>query len=97
MASRRLRQRAAAPAPPAAPAAPPTYLTLTELAARAGMKYGSLRTLRGRQLARYRAGATPAPWDLPEPDKVFGKSPVWSTTTGDAWIKAREDHYHRRP
>ncbi|QIN94396.1 helix-turn-helix DNA-binding domain protein [Arthrobacter phage Abba] len=70
-------------------------LGYVELAELLGISVESARTYNGRaQLHRRQAEETGdasliRPGDLPAPDQVFGKSPVWEEKTIDRWLKNR--------
>jgi predicted DNA-binding transcriptional regulator AlpA len=59
------------------------YLTSEQLADRLGVRRGSIH--------RYRTRG-----DLPEPDEVIGRSPVWKVETIECWEAARPGHGWRR-
>jgi len=56
--------------------APPEFLTLADIAERAGITRGSAEVYRKRG-------------DLPAPDIMLGRTPGWLTTTIDAWLATR--------
>lgn len=67
---------------------PEQYLTLTQIAERAGITPGSARIYHKRAAANRAAGDTRA-GDLPAPDITLGRTPGWSTRTIDTWLTAR--------
>lgn len=64
------------------------YLDYRAIAERMGVSVPVLR----KYLAisrRNRENGTPSFSDMPEPDHMFGRTPVWKPTTIDRWIKRR--------
>lgn len=59
------------------------FLTGAELAARIGIQTASIYRYRSRG-------------DLPEPDEMIGRSPLWKVETIDAWLKDRPGHGWRK-
>ncbi|MGX4657119.1 helix-turn-helix transcriptional regulator [Micromonospora sp. SCSIO 07396] len=55
------------------------YLDSAELAARLGIQTASVHRMRSRG-------------DLPEPDRMIGRSPAWRPATIDAWQASRPGH-----
>lgn len=73
----------------------PMYLDLSAAAERTGIRYRTLRNYhhraeRHRRLAEQENNPSYIrPGDLPKPDNVFGRSPVWEPATIDAWLASR--------
>lgn len=67
---------------------PPALLTLADIAERLGIGVESVRTYHSKAIRNRREGL-PRPGDLPPPDAVFGRSPVWRTSTVERWIRRR--------
>ena len=65
-----------------------TLLTLADIAEEIGVTVDSIRVYHQRATKNRRAG-TERPGDLPEPDDVFGRSPVWHRSTIRRWIDRR--------
>lgn len=63
-------------------------LGLSAIAQRYGWTYGTVRALHNKSAKRRREDDVRA-GDLPEPDQRFGRSPVWLSSTLEAWIDAR--------
>ncbi|KXK63334.1 hypothetical protein AWW66_03205 [Micromonospora rosaria] len=59
------------------------YLDSAALAARLGIKTTSIHRMRSRG-------------DLPEPDRMIGRSPAWRPSTIDAWQAGRPGHGWRK-
>lgn len=59
------------------------FLTAEQLAARLGIKRGSIYRMHTRG-------------DLPEPAEKVGRTPLWSVATIDAWMAARPGHGWRK-
>ncbi|MCX4470434.1 hypothetical protein OOK41_08960 [Micromonospora sp. NBC_01655] len=59
------------------------YLDSAALAARLGIKPASIHRMRSRG-------------DLPEPDRVIGRSPAWLPATIDRWQASRPGHGWRK-
>jgi predicted DNA-binding transcriptional regulator AlpA len=64
------------------------YLTLSDIAAVIGVGVDSIRVYHQRATRNRRSGS-PKPGDLPKPDETFGRSPVWSSETINAWVESR--------
>ncbi|AWN03710.1 excisionase [Gordonia phage Jace] len=64
------------------------FLDLAGVARLVGVSEGSIRTYHTRATANRKAG-TPKPGDLPEPDEIFGRSPVWKQTTIERFMRNR--------
>lgn len=64
------------------------YLDTIEVAKMAGVTYNTARFYLQQARANRRAGA-PKPGDMPEPDRVFGRSPAWRRSTIESWLAAR--------
>lgn len=64
------------------------YLDTLEVARMVGVTYNTVRYYLQQARANRRAG-TPKQGDLPEPDRVFGRSPVWRRSTITRWLAAR--------
>lgn len=67
---------------------PLKVLTLPDIAAEIGVGVDSIRVYHQRAARNRRAGA-PRPGDLPEPDQIIGRSPVWHEKTIENWISRR--------
>lgn len=59
------------------------YLTADELAQRLGIQRTSVHRYRSRG-------------DLPEPDEYAGRTPLWATSSVDAWLEQRPGHGWRK-
>lgn len=59
------------------------FLTADQLAARLGIQRASVH--------RYRVRG-----DIPEPDEYVGRTPLWKTTSIDAWLSGRPGHGWRK-
>lgn len=70
------------------PTAPGDLLTTDEIAAMIGLTPASARTLHQRATRNRREGK-PGERDMPEPDARFGRTPVWTRATVEAWKRAR--------
>lgn len=74
---------------------PPTYVDLAAAAERTGIQYRTLRNYHHRAEHHRRLAEQnndPSfirPGDLPKPDEIFGRSPVWKPETIDAWLASR--------
>jgi hypothetical protein len=73
----------------------PAYIDLAAAAERTGINYRTLRNYHHRA-ERHRRQAKlnddpnyVRPGDLPAPDEVFGRSPVWKPDTIDHWLGSR--------
>lgn len=64
------------------------YLTLEEIAERAGITVGSARTYHKRATAN-RAIGDPRPGDLPAPQIRLGRTPGWDDETVEEWLRTR--------
>lgn len=64
------------------------YLDLAAIAALLGVQVNTAQVYHKRAVRGRREG-TSKPWDMPEPDAVFGRSPVWREATVKAWLAAR--------
>lgn len=64
------------------------YLDTVEVAKMIGVTYNTARFYLQQARANRRAG-TPRPGDMPEPDRVFGRSPAWRRSTIQAWLDSR--------
>lgn len=73
----------------------PTLLDLRAVAEAAGVQYRTMRNYhqtaeRNRRLAeKHKDPSFIKPGDLPAPDDVFGRSPVWKRSTINAWLRDR--------
>lgn len=73
----------------------PTFLDLRGAAELAGVQYRTMRNYhqtaeRNRRLAeKHQDPSYIKPGDLPKPDRTFGRSPVWKTSTINTWIRER--------
>lgn len=65
------------------------FVDSAQMAASSGMTLPSFRVALTRSRAR-RDNGVGIPTDVPEPDLVVGRSPVWSMESLDAWLIARE-------
>ncbi len=64
------------------------FLTMQDIADRIGIGYRSLRNYHQVAERRRRDDAS-RPGDMPPPDEVFGRTPVWREATVERWIKRR--------
>lgn len=64
------------------------YLSLAEIAERAGITHESMKTYHKRAVANREAGH-PRPGDLPPEDIRLSRTPGWSERTVDAWLASR--------
>lgn len=64
------------------------YLDSFEVAKMIGVAYNTVRYYLQQARANRSLGVLKAA-DLPEPDRFFGRSPVWRRSTIEAWVKAR--------
>jgi hypothetical protein len=64
------------------------YLDYKGVAERTGISVGTLRSYLAVARAN-RANGTPTDSDMPEPDDMFGRTPVWKPRTIDRWLKRR--------
>lgn len=64
------------------------FLTIADVAERAGVGYESMRTYHQRAAKNRRAGIVKQ-GDLPLPDETFGRSPVWKPATIERWLNER--------
>lgn len=64
------------------------YMTLAEISAHFGWAKDTARALHNRA-AFNRRNNTVRPGDMPEPDEVFGRSPVWRKSTLLDWHSRR--------
>ncbi len=64
------------------------YLDLAAIADLLGVQPNTAQVYHKRATRNRREG-TSKDWDMPEPDAVFGRSPVWRASTVRAWIAAR--------
>lgn len=69
---------------------PDHFLTLAEIAERAGLTVGATRQAHKRATANRAAGA-PATGDLPPEDIRLGLTPGWRAEHVADWIAARRD------
>jgi hypothetical protein len=67
---------------------PPGLMTLGQIAERLGVGQNSVRTYHARAGANRRDGVSTS-GDLPAPDFIAGRSPLWKTETIEAWINLR--------
>jgi len=65
-----------------------TYLMLEDIAARVGVGYDSVRTYHQRA-ARNRRESVVKCGDLPAPERLFGRSPVWTERQIARWVEER--------
>lgn len=63
-------------------------LTLAEIAERIGVTVDSIRVYNQRA-AKNRRDGKPKPGDLPPPDRIVGRSPVWKLRTIIQWEAKR--------
>lgn len=66
------------------------YLDTAGVAELIGVKATSVRMYAKRSKLR-RAEGKSTPGDLPAPDMMFGRTPVWKRSTIEAWREARRD------
>lgn len=66
----------------------PKLLTLADIAERIGVGVDSIRVYHQRASKNRKLGK-PRPGDLPPPDQIFGRSPVWSEVTIARWEARR--------
>ena len=64
------------------------YLDYAGVSDRTGISVGTLRRYL-TQARTNRANGTPTRSDMPEPDTMFGRSPVWRPATIDRWMRRR--------
>ncbi|GAA4203642.1 hypothetical protein GCM10023074_40320 [Microbispora amethystogenes] len=64
------------------------YWTLTDIAGFLNVQVNTARVYNARASLNRRKG-TPKPGDLPKPDAIFGRSPVWKPATIIAWSEER--------
>lgn len=76
------------PAPSEAPAVP-ELLSLADIAGLLGLSAASVRTYHTDANRRRRDGA-PLPQDMPEPDRIIGRTPAWNLETVEAWREERK-------
>lgn len=67
-----------------------TPLTLADIAQRISVGKESMRVYHARACRNRREG-NPKPHDLPEPDAVLSRVPVWEAATIDRWVASREN------
>lgn len=72
------------------------YADSARMAEAAGMGLPSFRVSLTRAKTRRESGVI-FPTDVPEPDIVFGRSPVWMVSTMESWIEARREGGLRAP
>lgn len=63
-------------------------LEMNDVAALIGVASATMRTYNSRAKKRREAGIH-LPTDLPEPDRVWGKTPSWRESTIERWRQAR--------
>lgn len=66
----------------------PTFLDLRAVAEMVGVEYRTIRNYH-QTAERRRREQDVRPGDLPEPDNIFGRSPVWKRSTITAWQRNR--------
>jgi len=64
------------------------YLDTQEVAKALGVTYNTVRFYL-QQARANRRNAVTKPGDMPEPDRVFGRSPVWRRSTIERWQASR--------
>ncbi|QPE04148.1 hypothetical protein IT882_13200 [Microbacterium schleiferi] len=64
------------------------FLDLAAIAELLGVQVNSAQVYHKRAVRARREG-TAKPWDMPEPDNVFGRSPVWREAKIRQWIESR--------
>lgn len=64
------------------------YLDTAGVAEMVGVSYYTIRFHLQQARANRKAG-TSKPGDLPEPERTFGRSPVWRRSTIQAWVASR--------
>lgn len=67
---------------------PPGLMTLAEIAQRIDIGENSIRTYHARSAVNRRNG-NPRPGDLPAPDFIVGRSPLWQSETINSWVESR--------
>lgn len=77
------------------PVKTPVYLTLADIADRAGIALDSARTYHKRATSN-RAAGNPRPGDLPPEDIRLGITPGWAPETIDRWLAGRPRKGARR-
>ena len=65
-------------------------MTTGDVAAVSGLGVGSVRVMVARARAR-REGGRALPTDIPAPDVMVYRSPLWTRETIAAWLQRRED------
>lgn len=73
------------------PAPAPSYLTIPQIAEILGVEAVSVRTYHQNAQRNRREGRVRRA-DMPTPDMVFGRSPVWKPTTIKKWLPKRGLH-----
>lgn len=66
------------------------FVDSARMAKAAGLGLPSFRVALTRSKSRREEGKE-LPTDVPEPDIVIGRSPVWSVESLENWLKAREE------
>lgn len=66
------------------------FVDSARMAKAAGLGLPSFRVALTRSKSRREAG-NPLPTDVPEPDIIIGRSPVWSVESLENWLRAREE------
>jgi hypothetical protein len=66
----------------------PRYMDLAAIADRIGVSVRSMRVYHQRAKSN-RLGGNLRPGDLPEPDAIYGRTPVWLPVEVEAWILRR--------
>ncbi|WP_128381246.1 helix-turn-helix transcriptional regulator [Streptomyces cavernae] len=64
------------------------YLEMDEVADLIGVAHPTMRTYHNRA-KRKRENGKATEKDLPEPDRMFGRTPAWKRSTIDRWRQAR--------
>lgn len=60
-----------------------------DVAAATGMKLTSFRVALTRSKGRRLSGSA-IPSDIPQPDRIIGRSPVWNRETIEEWLTVRD-------
>ncbi|KAA9133774.1 hypothetical protein [Microbacterium caowuchunii] len=64
------------------------FIDLAAIAELLGVQHNTAQVYHKRAVRGRREG-TEKPWDMPAPDAVFGRRPVWREGTIRKWIEAR--------
>lgn len=69
------------------------YMTLADIATRAGVTVDSIRTYHKRA-TRNRTNGNPRPGDMPPADIRLGRTPGWEPATIQSWLDNRPRAIH---